>query len=83
MTSVTATDIIAPPSPKSDFANPLFAYSAGKTWALKATQEFTKRQNSSFDVINQMPSIVIGPNELVRSSADVPQGIANGRMSDE
>lgn len=50
------------------------AYGAAKALALKATERFIETERPSFDVVNIMPSMVIGKNELNTKKEEVASG---------
>ncbi|GKT43632.1 putative uncharacterized oxidoreductase [Colletotrichum spaethianum] len=76
----TARDTYDPPGPETQFQSPLHAYGAAKALALQATERFIKDENPSFDVINIMPSMVIGRNELNTTKEEVASGTNNNVM---
>jgi nucleoside-diphosphate-sugar epimerase len=65
------------PFPAGPYHHMFEAYAAGKVRALAATEEFIKEKRPEFDVINIMPSFVVGDNELV---AD-PNLISDGTVA--
>ncbi|KZL78347.1 nad dependent epimerase dehydratase [Colletotrichum incanum] len=70
----TARDTYDPPGPETQFQSPLQAYGAAKALALQATERFIKDENPSFDVVNILPSMVIGRNELNTKKEEVAGG---------
>lgn len=56
------------------YANEFHAYLDSKARALAATHEFVTEKKPQFDVINIMPSYLIGKNELVTNTADFFNG---------
>ncbi|KAM3065060.1 hypothetical protein ACMFMF_011372 [Clarireedia jacksonii] len=70
----TANDVHDPPPSTSDFENPFQAYAAAKSHALAVTRRFIEEREPHFDVINILPTMVIGKNELNRSKKEVTQG---------
>ncbi|GKT56075.1 3-beta hydroxysteroid dehydrogenase [Colletotrichum tofieldiae] len=76
----TARDTYDPPGPETQFQSPLQAYGAAKALALQATENFIKDEKPSFDVINIMPSMVIGKNELNAKKEEVAGGTNSNVM---
>jgi nucleoside-diphosphate-sugar epimerase len=66
-----STDKMSIPSPQPPYANPFEAYAASKVLALHASEEFVADSKPHFDIINIMPSIVIGANELTTSVTEM------------
>jgi nucleoside-diphosphate-sugar epimerase len=64
-------DKMSIPSPQPPYANPFDAYAASKIRALRASEEFVADNKPHFDIINIMPSFVIGANELTTSIAEM------------
>ncbi|MCJ1399447.1 hypothetical protein MMC11_002649 [Xylographa trunciseda] len=62
------------PLAKAPYANKFEAYAASKVGALLATQDFVKENNPGFDVINMMPSFIVGKNELVTKVEEITSG---------
>ena len=63
------------PNPSGPYDNPFAAYVASKIRARNATTDFVKTQKPHFDVINVMPTFIIGRSELVQSPEEaVTQG---------
>jgi nucleoside-diphosphate-sugar epimerase len=62
------------PFPAGPYHHIFEAYSASKVRALVATKEFVVEKKPVWDVINIMPSFVIGDNELVTK----PEGLLEG-----
>jgi nucleoside-diphosphate-sugar epimerase len=62
------------PEPHGPYANHFEAYAASKVKALHASNEFIASVKPSFDVINIMPSFLIGKNELVTDLKDITNG---------
>ena len=62
------------PDSHAPFGNPFQAYCASKVNALNATDAFVKKENPQFDVINIMPSFLIGKSELINSSEEITSG---------
>ncbi|KAF4471805.1 NAD dependent epimerase dehydratase [Fusarium albosuccineum] len=56
------------------------AYGPAKALALVATEKFIQEEKPHFDVINLLPSMVIGRNELNTSKEEVASGTNNGVM---
>jgi nucleoside-diphosphate-sugar epimerase len=52
-------------------------YSASKIKALNATERFINEKSPSFDIVNIMPSFVIGKNELTTNKKNITNG-SNG-----
>ena len=65
----TASDSL--PNPNGPYTDPIQAYLASKTLALNASIEFVKREEPSFDVINILPSYIVGKNELNTETRDI------------
>jgi nucleoside-diphosphate-sugar epimerase len=65
------------PFPAGPYSHVFEAYAAGKVRALVATKEFVAEKNPEWDVINIMPSFVIGENEMVTD----PNPIADGTVA--
>jgi nucleoside-diphosphate-sugar epimerase len=53
------------PFPAGPYSHVFEAYAASKVRALVATKEFVKEKKPEWDVINIMPSFVVGDNEMV------------------
>ncbi|KAF6787091.1 3-beta hydroxysteroid dehydrogenase [Colletotrichum sojae] len=77
----TARDTYDPPEPDTQFQSSLQAYAAGKALALKATERFIDEEKPSFDVVNIMPSMVIGRNELNATKEEVAGGTNNNVLA--
>jgi nucleoside-diphosphate-sugar epimerase len=56
------------------YANDFQAYLDAKVRALTATHEFLTEKQPQFDIVNIMPSYIIGKNELVTKTADFFNG---------
>lgn len=54
--------------------DPRMAYRVSKILALEATEKFVAERKPQFDVVNVMPSYVIGPKELATRAQDVVSG---------
>jgi nucleoside-diphosphate-sugar epimerase len=65
------------PFPVGPYTHPFEAYAASKVRALVATKEFVKEKKPEWDVINIMPSFVIGDNEIITD----PKLISDGTVS--
>ena len=65
------------PFPAGPYSNAFEAYAAGKVRALEATKEFITTKKPEWDVINIMPSFVIGDNEMITD----PKLISDGTVS--
>jgi len=61
-------------SPIGPYGSEFEAYAASKAIALNKTEEFIQTEKPSFDVINVMPSYVIGKNELVTDAKNITVG---------
>ena len=61
-------------APTGPFRNSFEAYSASKVFARHATDDFVRNKRPSFDIINVMPSFLIGKNELVTNLRDIEKG---------
>jgi len=53
------------------------AYGTSKAAALAATERFIQEEKPAFDIVNILPSLVTGRNELNRKAEDVTKG-SNG-----
>jgi nucleoside-diphosphate-sugar epimerase len=62
------------PFPAGPYHHMFEAYAAGKVRSLVATKEFIAEKKPAWDVINIMPSFVIGENELITE----PLGLCDG-----
>ena len=60
--------------PHGPYSNHFEAYAASKVKALHASEAFIESVKPSFDVINIMPSFIIGRNELVTDLKDITKG---------
>ncbi len=58
-------------SPQPPYANAFEAYAASKAHALHASEKFVADEKPRFDIINIMPSFIIGANELTASVEDM------------
>jgi len=58
------TDKDTIPTPSGPYTNLFEAYSASKVFARHATDDFVATKNPQFDIINIMPSFIVGKNEL-------------------
>ncbi|TAQ84517.1 hypothetical protein B7494_g7148 [Chlorociboria aeruginascens] len=56
------------------YSSALVAYADSKVRALATTHEFVQMQKLGFDVINLMPSFIIGTNELITSISEFNKG---------
>jgi nucleoside-diphosphate-sugar epimerase len=65
------------PFPAGPYSHIFEAYAAGKVRALVFTKEFIKEKKPEWDVINIMPSFVVGDNELITD----PKLISDGTVS--
>jgi nucleoside-diphosphate-sugar epimerase len=59
------------PPPQPPYANPVEAYAASKVHALHASEKFVADNHPNFDIINLMPSFIIGANELTTSTTEM------------
>ena len=62
------------PDPTGPYANFFSAYTASKRLAYNATRKFIEEKKPKFEIVNIMPSFVIGPNEL----ATTPEAVNSG-----
>ena len=69
------------PFPAGPYSNPFEAYAASKVRALLATNDFVNEQNPSWDVINIMPSFVIGDNEMITDPKLISDGTVAAAMA--
>jgi nucleoside-diphosphate-sugar epimerase len=65
------------PFPAGPYQHQFEAYSASKVRALVATKQFIKEKKPEWDLINIMPSFVIGDNEMVTD----PKKVSDGTVS--
>jgi nucleoside-diphosphate-sugar epimerase len=65
------------PFPAGPYKHEFEAYSASKVRALVATKEFIKEKKPEWDLINIMPSFVVGDNEMVTD----PKKVSDGTVS--
>ena len=65
------------PFPAGPYSHVFEAYAAGKVRALVATKEFVAEKKPEWDVINIMPSFVIGDNEMITD----PKLVADGTVA--
>lgn len=65
-----ATSTTTPP--KGPYTQPAKAYDASKVFALHATKEILEREKPHYDVINILPSFIIGKNELITDPTGSP-----------
>lgn len=75
------TDTYQIPFPAGPYNNAFEAYSASKVRALVATKEFVEREKPEWDVINIMPSFVIGDNEMVTDPAKISDGTVSAAFA--
>lgn len=79
-----AKDVQTPADASSRFDMPMQAYAASKGLARAATYKFLEEEKPQFDIINIMPSMVIGKNELNTKKEDLEigtNGIAIGPLT--
>jgi nucleoside-diphosphate-sugar epimerase len=69
-----AKDTYTPTSLEGPFANIIDAYGTSKAAALAATERFVQEEKPTWDVVNILPSLVVGRNEL----NDGPEQVASG-----
>lgn len=62
------------PFPAGPYSHMFEAYAASKVRALITTQGFVKEKEPKWDVINIMPSFVVGDNEMVTDPAKIADG---------
>lgn len=70
-------------TPSGPYPNAFAAYGASKILALQATKKFMAEKKPHFDVVNILPSFIIGKNELVtdpKHITDGTNGIAFGQV---
>ncbi len=65
------------PFPAGPYSHVFEAYAASKVRALLATNDFVKEKKPEWDVINIMPSFVVGDNEMITD----PKLIADGTVA--
>ncbi|KAH7118358.1 hypothetical protein EDB81DRAFT_848094 [Dactylonectria macrodidyma] len=73
----TPQDTYPPPDADAHFDLPIQAYGVAKALALAATHQFVAEEKPSFDVVNLLPSMVIGRNELNTTKEEVASGTNN------
>jgi nucleoside-diphosphate-sugar epimerase len=78
-TPFPAKDVYTPTGLDGPFANAIHAYGVSKAAAFDATKRFIEEENPAFEIVNILPSMVTGKNELNRTPADVGKG-SNGYM---
>jgi nucleoside-diphosphate-sugar epimerase len=66
-----STDKMSIPSPQPPYGSPFEAYASSKIHALHASEEFVTDNKPHFDIINIMPSFIIGANELTTSITEM------------
>ncbi|KUJ09721.1 NAD(P)-binding protein [Mollisia scopiformis] len=69
------------PFPAGPYSHVFEAYSASKVRALIATKEFVKEKKPEWDVINIMPSFVVGDNEMITDPNLVADGTVGAAMA--
>ncbi|KAH8804350.1 cinnamyl-alcohol dehydrogenase [Xylogone sp. PMI_703] len=69
---ITENTIVPRPSPP--WGNFMEAYIKSKVLAFYATQDWMTTNNPSFDVINIMPSFVLGANKLITNAKEINSG---------
>ena len=69
------------PFPAGPYSHMFEAYSASKVRALLATKEFVAEKKPEFDIINIMPSFVIGENELIADPKKVSDGTVSAALA--
>jgi nucleoside-diphosphate-sugar epimerase len=62
------------PDPEGPFTHPFYAYVASKKLALSATRKFIAGKKPQFDIVNVMPTFVIGPNGMARTKEEYKVG---------
>jgi len=72
--AVSVDEVYAPPDPHSKFPDAFRAYGASKSIAYAGGKAWVKAEKPSFDVISILPSVILGPNQLVTS----PEGYQSG-----
>ncbi|KAL8643508.1 MAG: hypothetical protein Q9226_008323, partial [Calogaya cf. arnoldii] len=70
----TFNDVSPAQNPNPPYKNALEALCAGKAKALAATNKFLAQKKPQFTVINLMPGIVIGRDELAQTSRNLNKG---------
>ena len=69
------------PFPAGPYSHVFEAYAAGKVRALVATKEFIAQKKPEWDVINIMPSFVVGDNEMVTDPKLISDGTVSAAMA--
>ena len=69
------------PFPAGPYSHVFEAYAAGKVRALVATKEFVAQKKPEWDVINIMPSFVVGDNEMVTDPKLISDGTVSAAMA--
>lgn len=59
------------------FQSELEAYGASKVYALQATHDWIAQNKHQFDIVNLLPAIVFGRNELITNTKDFMAGGTN------
>lgn len=62
------------PDPRGPYPDDFAAYSASKKLAYKATREIIAEHKPYFDIVNVMPTFIIGPNGFAASRKDYELG---------
>ncbi|TAQ89682.1 hypothetical protein B7494_g1988 [Chlorociboria aeruginascens] len=69
------------PFPAGPYSHPFEAYSASKVRALIATKDFIATKKPEWDVINIMPSFVVGDNEIITDPKLISDGTVSAAMA--
>lgn len=69
------------PDPQGPWTDAFATYSASKKLALNATRRFIAEKKPYFDIVNIMPSFVLGPNHFATSRKDYMAGSNSMAMS--
>ncbi|KAH7360239.1 hypothetical protein BKA65DRAFT_576853 [Rhexocercosporidium sp. MPI-PUGE-AT-0058] len=69
------------PFPAGPYSNAFEAYAASKVRALLATNEFVREKKPEWDVINIMPSFVVGDNEMITDPTLIADGTVAAAMA--
>ena len=71
---LAAHDLGPVPAIDAEFPNPFLAYSGSKRIALNETTKYIESTKPGFDVINILPAVILGKNELVSQTSEFQSG---------
>ncbi|KAG0645446.1 Ketoreductase CTB6 [Hyphodiscus hymeniophilus] len=69
------------PFPAGPYSHVFEAYSASKVRALVATKDFVAEKKPEWDIINIMPSFVVGDNEMITDPKLISDGTVSAAMA--